>query len=37
VSPLRAADDAAVIDTTNLDVDAIVGDIIHRVHAAEAH
>jgi cytidylate kinase len=37
VSPLRAADDAAVIDTTNLDVDAIIGDIIHRVHAAEAH
>jgi cytidylate kinase len=37
VSPLRAADDAAVIDTTNLDVDAIVGDIVNRVHAAEAH
>jgi len=36
VSPLRVADDAAVIDTTNLDVDAIVGAIIHRVHAAEA-
>jgi cytidylate kinase len=36
VSPLRAADDAVEIDTTNVDVDAIVADIINRVHAAEA-
>ncbi len=36
-SPLRAADDAVVIDTTNLDVDAIVRDIVDRARAAEAH
>jgi CMP/dCMP kinase len=36
VSPLRAADDAVEIDTTNVGVDAIVADIIDRVHAAEA-
>ncbi len=36
VSPLRAADDAVVIDTTNVGVEAIVADIVHRVHASEA-
>jgi CMP/dCMP kinase len=36
VSPLRAADDAVEIDTTNVGVEEIVADIIDRVHAAEA-
>ena len=30
VSPLRAADDAIVIDTTHLDVDTVVADIVAR-------
>jgi cytidylate kinase len=37
VSPLRAADDAIVIDTTNLDVDTVVADVVGRVRSAEAH
>jgi cytidylate kinase len=36
VSPLRAADDAIVIDTTHLGVDAIVADIVKRARTAEA-
>ena len=36
VSPLRAADDAIVIDTTHLDVDTVVADIVARARAAEA-
>jgi cytidylate kinase len=35
-SPLRAADDAAVIDTTAADVTRVVADIVARVRAAEA-
>jgi cytidylate kinase len=34
-SPLRAADDAIVIDTTNLDVDTVVADVVERARAAE--
>src|SRR4029079_5573777 len=34
-SPLQAADDAVVIDTTLLDVDTVVGDIVARVRAAK--
>jgi len=34
VSPLRAADDAVMIDTTDRNVDDIVGDLIERAHAA---
>ena len=37
VSPLRAADDAIVIDTTHIDVDTVVSDIVDRVRTAEAH
>jgi len=36
VSPLRAADDAIVIDTTDLDVDTVVADVVARVRTAEA-
>jgi cytidylate kinase len=36
VSPLRAADDAIVIDTTNLDVDTVVADVVSRARIAEA-
>ncbi|HEV7526004.1 MAG TPA: (d)CMP kinase, partial [Acidimicrobiia bacterium] len=36
VSPLRAADDAIVIDTTDRSVDAIVADVAARARAAEA-
>ncbi|MDQ1460597.1 MAG: CMP/dCMP kinase [Actinomycetota bacterium] len=36
VSPLRPADDAIVIDTTDLDVDSVVADVVARVRAAEA-
>ncbi len=36
-SPLRAADDAVVIDTTDLDVATIVRDVVDRARAAEAH
>jgi cytidylate kinase len=35
-SPLRPADDAIVIDTTHLDVDTVVADVVARVRAAEA-
>jgi len=35
VSPLRAADDAIVIDTTDLDVDTVVADVVVRARAAE--
>jgi CMP/dCMP kinase len=35
VSPLRAADDAIVIDTTHLDVEAVVATIVLRARAAE--
>lgn len=35
-SPLRAADDAYVIDTTVLDVDTVVAEIVTRARAAEA-
>ena len=35
VSPLRAADDAVVIDTTHLDVDTVVADVVARARAAE--
>ena len=34
-SPLRAADDALLIDTTTLDVDTVVTDIVARARAAE--
>jgi CMP/dCMP kinase len=34
-SPLRAADDALMIDTTALDVDTVVADIVARARAAE--
>jgi cytidylate kinase len=34
-SPLRAADDALLIDTTALDVDTVVADIVARARAAE--
>jgi cytidylate kinase len=34
-SPLRPADDATVIDTTGVDVDTVVADIVARVQAAE--
>ncbi len=36
VSPLRAADDAIIIDTTHLDVDTVVADVVARARAAEA-
>ena len=36
VSPLRAADDAIVIDSTRLDVDTIVAEVIACARAAEA-
>ena len=36
VSPLRAADDALVIDSTNLDVDAVVAEVVLCARAAEA-
>ena len=36
VSPLRPADDAIVIDTTNLDVDTVVADVVARARTAEA-
>ena len=35
-SPLRAADDALLIDTTDADVATPVAEIVHRVHQAEA-
>jgi CMP/dCMP kinase len=35
VSPLRAADDAIVIDTTHLDVESVVATIVLRARAAE--
>ena len=36
VSPLRPADDAIVIDTTNLDVDSVVAEVVARARSAEA-
>jgi cytidylate kinase len=36
VSPLRPADNAIVIDTTNLDVDSVVADVVARARSAEA-
>jgi CMP/dCMP kinase len=36
VSPLRAADDAIMIDTTHVDVEAVVADVVARARAAEA-
>jgi cytidylate kinase len=36
VSPLRAAGDAIVIDTTHLDIDTVVADVVTRARAAEA-
>jgi cytidylate kinase len=36
VSPLRAAADAIMIDTTHLDVAAVVADVVARARAAEA-
>ncbi|HEY5170126.1 MAG TPA: (d)CMP kinase [Acidimicrobiia bacterium] len=36
VSPMRAADDAIVIDTTNLDIDTVVTDVVARARSAEA-
>jgi len=36
VSPLRAAGDAIVIDTTNLDVDAVVTEVVARARSSEA-
>ena len=36
VSPMRAADDAIVIDTTNLDIDTVVADVVARARSAEA-
>ena len=33
VAPLRAADDAEVIDTDNLDLDQVVDKIVSRVRA----
>jgi cytidylate kinase len=33
VSPLRAADDAIVVDTTDADVDTVVGEIVARVRS----
>ncbi len=36
ISPLRAADDAIVIDSTHLDVDTIVASVAARARAAEA-
>jgi cytidylate kinase len=36
VSPLRPAEDAIVIDTTNLDVDSVVADVVARARSAEA-
>jgi CMP/dCMP kinase len=35
VSPLRAANDAVVIDTTGAHIDTVIGDIVSRVRAAE--
>jgi cytidylate kinase len=35
-SPLRPADDAIIIDTTHLDVDTVVADVVARARAAEA-
>jgi CMP/dCMP kinase len=37
VSPLRPADDAIIIDTTDLDFDMVVNDVVARARAAEAH
>src|SRR5262249_44463054 len=34
-SPLKAADDAVVIDTTDLDADTVIADIVARVRATE--
>jgi cytidylate kinase len=36
VSPMRAADDAIVIDTTNLDIDTVAADVVARARSAEA-
>jgi CMP/dCMP kinase len=36
VSPLRIADDAAVVDTTGAEVDTVIADIVTRARAAEA-
>ena len=36
VSPLRAADDAILIDTTNLDIETVAADIVARARSAEA-
>ena len=36
VSPLRPADDAIVIDTTNLDVDSVVTEVVARARSSEA-
>ena len=35
-SPLRPAEDAIVIDTTHVDVDTVVADVVARARAAEA-
>jgi len=37
VSPLRAAEDAIVIDTTHVDVATVVADLVARARAAEAN
>jgi len=34
-SPLKAADDAVVMDTTDVDADTVIADIVARVRAAE--
>ncbi len=36
VSPLRPADDAIVIDTTNLDADSVVTEVVARARSSEA-
>jgi cytidylate kinase len=36
VSPMRAADDAIVIDTTDLDIDTVAADVVARARSAEA-
>jgi cytidylate kinase len=36
VSPLRAAEDAIMIDTTHVDVDGVVADVVSRARASEA-
>ena len=33
VSPLRAADDAVTVDTTDRDIDSIVSDLVGRARA----